>query len=85
MALRAASRSGPWYPRRASDPLAVGGGHERSLMPLLVLLLAGTVGGAFVGVLVLLFLAFEAVLNHLHRFFARGVAGGDVEELLGGS
>ena len=52
-------------------PLAVGGGHERALAPLLVLLFVGTVGGAFAGVLILLCLAFEA--------------GGDVEELLGGS
>ena len=66
-------------------PLAVGGGHEQALTPLLVLLLARMVGGALAGVLVPLCLAFEAVLNHLHRFFARGVAGGDVEELLGGS
>ena len=52
-------------------PFAVSGGHERALMPLLVLLFVGTVGGAFAGVLILLCLAFEA--------------GGDVEELLGGS
>ena len=60
MALRAASRSGPGYPRRASDPLAVGGGYERALAPLLVLLLVGTVGGTFAGVLVPLCLALEA-------------------------
>ena len=41
-----------------STPLAVGGGHERALVPLLVLLLDGMVGGAFVGVLVPLSLAF---------------------------
>ena len=85
MALRAASQSGPGYPRWASNPFAVGGGHKRALTPLLVLLLVGTVGGAFVGVLVPLCLAFEAVKNHPDRLLARGVAGGDVEELLGGS
>ena len=42
-------------------PIAVGSGHERALMPLLVLLLVGVVGGAFVDVLVPLCLAFEAV------------------------
>ena len=31
--------------------LAVGGGHERALAPLLVLLLDGMVGGAFAGIL----------------------------------
>ena len=41
-----------------STPLMVGGGHERALTPLLVLLLAGTVGDAFAGVLVPLCLAF---------------------------
>ena len=63
MALRAASRSGLGYPRRASDPVAVGGGYERALTPLLVLLLVGTVGGTFAGVLVLICLALGAVEN----------------------
>ena len=66
-------------------PLAVDGSHERALVPLLVLLLAGTVGDAFVGVLVLLCLAPEAVEDHFDRLLARGMAGGDVKELLGGS
>ena len=35
-----------------STPLAVGSGHERALTPLLVLLLIGAVGGAFVDVLI---------------------------------
>ena len=65
-------------------PLVVGGGHERALAPLLVLLLVGTVGGAFAGVLIPLCLAFEAVENRPDRLLAQGVAGGDVEELLGG-
>ena len=39
-------------------PLAVGGGHERDLVLLLVLLFVGTVGGAFAGVLIPLRLAF---------------------------
>ena len=84
MALRAASQSGPGYPRRASDPLAVGSGHKRALMLLLVLLLVGAVVGTIAGVLVLLGLAFGAVKNRPDRLLARGVAGGDVEELLGG-
>ena len=66
-------------------PLAIGSGHERALMPLLVLLLVGAVGGAFTGVLVPLGLALGVVENRPDRLLARGVAGGDVEELLGGS
>ena len=66
-------------------PFAVDGGHERALAPLLVLLFVGMVGGAFVGVLIPLRLAFEAVENRPNRLLARGMAGGDVEELLGGS
>ena len=50
--------------------LIVGSGHERALMPLFVLLLVGMVGGAFVGVLVPLCLAFEVVKNHLDRLLA---------------
>ena len=65
--------------------LAVDGGHERALTPLLVLLLAGMVGGAFAGVLVPLRLAREAVKDRSDRLLARGMAGGNVEELLGGS
>ena len=67
-----------------STPLAVGGGHERALALLLVLL-AGTVEGAFAGVLVPLRLALGTVKNRSNRLLARGMAGGDVEELLGGS
>ena len=66
-------------------PLAVGGGHERALVPLLVLLLTRMVGGAFVDVLILLCLALEAVKDRSDRLLARDMAGGDVEELLGGS
>ena len=54
-------------------------------MPLLVLLPDGTVGGSFAGVLVPLRLAFEAVKDRSDRLLTRGMAGGDVEELLGGS
>ena len=43
------------------------------------------VGGAFTSVLVLLRLALEAVKDRSNHLFARGMAGGDVEELLGGS
>ena len=63
---------------------AVGGGHERALALLLVLL-ARTVGGAFADILVPLSLAFEAVENCPDRLLTRGIAGGDVEELFGGS
>ena len=66
--------------------LPVSGGYERGLAPLLFVLLFGwTIGGTFVDVLVPLYLAFEAVKNHPDRLFTRGVVGGDVEELLGGS
>jgi len=65
--------------------LTVGGGHERALTPLLVLLLVGAVGGAFAGVLIPLCLALRAVKNRPDRLLARGVAGGDIEELLSGS
>ena len=65
--------------------LVVGGGHERALTPLLVLLLDGTVGGAFAGILVLFHLALEAVEDCSDCLFTRGMAGGDVVELLGGS
>ena len=54
-------------------------------MPLLVLLLVGTVGGAFAGVLIPFFLALEVVEDRSDRLLTRGVVGGDVEELLCGS
>ena len=63
----------------------VGSGHEQALTPLLILLLGRTMGGAFAGVLVLPRLALEAVEDRFDRFFTRGMASGDVEELLGGS
>ena len=85
MALRVASRSSLGYPQWASDPLAVNSGHDRALAPLLVLLLVGAVGGAFAGILVPLCLALGAVKNRPDCLLARGVAGGDVEELLSGS
>ena len=71
--------------RALLDPLAVGGGHERALASLFVLLLDGTVGGTFTDVHILLCLDFEVVEDRSDRLLARGVAGGDVEELLGGS
>ena len=43
------------------------------------------VGGAFAGVLVPLRLALGTVENRSNRLLARGMAGGDVEELLDGS
>ena len=52
---------------------------------MLVLLLDGMVADAFTGVLVPLRLAFEAVKNCPDCLLARGVVGGDVDELLGGS
>jgi hypothetical protein len=42
------------------------------------------VGGAFVGVLITLGLVAGAVKNRSDRLLARGVAGGDVKEFLGG-
>ena len=63
----------------------VSGGHERALAPLLFLFLSGTIGGAFAGVLVPSRIAFEAVKDRSDCFFARGMAGGDVQEFLGGS
>ena len=68
-----------------SAPIAIGDGHERALVPPLVLLLDRTVGGAFAGILIPLLLAFEAVEDHFDCLLARGMAGGNVEELLGGS
>ena len=52
------------------SPLAVDGGDERALVLLLVLLFVGTVGGAFIGVLVPLCLAFEVVKNCPDRLLA---------------
>ena len=49
------------------------------------LLLVGAVRGAFAGILVPLCLALGAVKNCPDRLLARGMAGGNVEELLGGS
>ena len=66
-------------------PLAVGSGHERALAPLLVLLLVGAVGGAFTSVLVPLHLALGMVENCSDCLLTRGMAGGDVKDLLGGS
>ena len=43
------------------------------------------VGGAFTGVLVPFCLALEAIEDRSDRLLTRGVAGGDVEDLLGGS
>ena len=55
-------------------------------MPLLLILLFGlTIGGAFAGVLVSPHLAIEAIKDGSVRFLTRGVAGGDVQEFLGGS
>ena len=66
-------------------PITVGGGHKRALVSLLILLLARAVGGAFTGVLIPLCLALEAVKDRSDCLLARGIAGGDIEELFGGS
>ena len=63
----------------------VGSGHERALAPLLILLLVGALAGAFASVLVLLRLALGTVENRSNRLLTRGMASGNVEELLGGS
>jgi hypothetical protein len=49
--------------------LSLGGGHERAPVPLLVLLLARTVGGAFASVLVSLRLASRSVINRPNCLF----------------
>ena len=54
-------------------------------MPLLVLPLDGTIGGTFTGVLVPFRLSLEAVEDRSDRLLARGMAGANVVELLGGS
>ena len=63
----------------------VDGSYEQALMPLLVLLLDGMVGGAFTSVLIPLRLAFEAIEDCSDRLLARGVPSANVEELLGSS
>ena len=62
----------------------LGSGHEQAPVSLLVVLV-WVVGGTLAGILVLLCLALRAVKNRSDRFLAQGVAGHDVEELLGGS
>jgi hypothetical protein len=65
--------------------LSFGSGHEQALVPLLVvvlLLLTEAVGGTLIGVLVPLCLAFRAIEDCPHRVLAKGVANGNVEELL---
>ena len=65
-------------------PLAIGSGHERALAPLPVLLV-GAVGGAFAGVLIPLHFSLGMVKNCSNHLLTRGMASGDVEELLSGS
>jgi len=69
----------------AFDPLAVDDSQEQALASLLALFLARVVGGAFADILVSLFLALEVVEDRSDCLLARGMAGGVVEELLGGS
>ena len=60
--------------------LAFDRGHEGGLAPLLaLLLLLLAVGGAFVGVLLSLRLAFGTIEDRSNRLFTRSVASGDVE------
>ena len=84
MVLRVASQSGRGALGGLPTPLAVGGGLERVLTPWLVLLLGGMVGGAFTGILVPLCLH-RNLKDCSDCLLARGMASGDVEELLGGS
>ena len=63
---------------------AVGSGHERVVAPLLLICpFDGTVGGAFVGVLVLPHLCIRAIKDSSNRLLFGGVTGGDVPEFLG--
>ena len=63
---------------------AVGSGHERVVVPLLLIFLfGGTVGGAFAGVLVPPHLSIGAIKDGSDRLLSRGVTGGDVQELFG--
>ena len=65
---------------------SINSGYERAIVPLLLVLIFGrTIGGAFTGVLVSPHLAIEVIEDGSDFFFTRGMAGGDVEELLGGS
>ena len=84
MALRAASRSGLGYPWWASDP-PCGRQWPRVRHRAAACSSCWAVGGAFTGVLVPLRLALGIVENRSNRLLARGMAGGDVEEPLGGS
>jgi hypothetical protein len=65
--------------------LALCGGHERILGPLLapLLLLLQAVRGAFTSVLIPLGLASGMVKNCSNHFLARSVVDGNVKELLG--
>ena len=66
--------------------LMASSGHERVLTPLLLVLPFGRmIRGAFASTLVPPCLAFEAIEDRSDHLFARGVAGGDVQEFLGGS
>ena len=85
MAPQVVFQSGSECPLWAFDHPYGYSGHERALVPLLlVLLFGGTVGGTFASVLVPPRLAIEAIEDRSDYFFTRGVAGGDVKEFLGG-
>ena len=55
------------------------------MLLLLILSFGGTIGGAFAGTLVPPCLALEAIKDRSDHLLTRGMASGDVEELLGGS
>ena len=61
MALRAASQSGLGTLSGLSTSPMVDGSYEQALMPLLVLLLDGMVGGAFTDIVIPLRLALEVI------------------------
>ena len=68
----------------------ISSGHKRTLTSLLLVLPFGrTIGGAFIGALVGALvspcLAIETIEDRSDRLFSRGMAGGDVQEFLGGS
>ena len=83
MAPRVACRSDQGALDWRSTGFSLSGGHERAPALFSVLLPIRTVGGAFVGVLVPLPLAFGEIKNCSNHLLTGSVASRDVEEFLG--